>query len=253
MNDTAAQVQDKANEIDAKIQEFFNKANDILSWTPGAFSHLIEPIKQGLQTIIRKLQEFWNDLKRFLVTEHGEPDALKHAGDQWMNQVGNPTHDIAGDIALPKLRTYLEWDGKAAEAYKALVPAQAEGLSGIKELAEQLRTSLTKLGNAIESFWTAVLIALGAFVVAIIAAIVEACGIVTLPAAIPTLLGAAGAAIGLIATTVASTMSMVDTINTEQTAIKQKIQDLGDKWTRSNVDLGDATTSDGDASNWQVA
>lgn len=170
-----------------------------------------------------------------------------------MNQVGNPTHDIAGGIALPKLRTYLEWDGKAAEAYKALVPAQAEGLAGIKGLAEQLRTSLTNLGNAIESFWTAVLIALGAFFVASVAAVVEAAGIVTLPAAIPTLLGAAGAAIALIATTVASTMSMIDTIGTEQTAIKQKIHDLGDKWTRSNVDLGDATTRDGDASNWQVS
>lgn len=252
MNDTAAQVQGKANEIDAKIQEFFNKANDILSWVPGAFSHLIEPIKQGLQAISQKLQEFWNDLKRFLVTEHGEPDTLKNAGDQWMNQVGNPTHDIAGDIALPKLRTYLEWEGKAAEAYKVIVPAQAEGLKAIKGLAEQLRTSLTNLGNAIESFWTAVLIALGAFVVAIIAAIVEACGIVTLPACIPTLLGAVGAAIGLISTAALSTMSMVDTINTEQTAIKQKIHDLGDEWTRSNVDLGDATSSDGDASNWQV-
>lgn len=252
MNDTAAQVTGKANEIDAKIQEFFNKANEILSWVPSAFEHLIEPIKQGLQAISAKMREFWDDLKRFLVTERGEPDVLKTAGDQWMSQVGNPTHDIAGDVALPKLRTNIEWEGRAASAYKAIVPAQAEGLKGIKGLAEQLRTSLTNLGNAIESFWTAVLIALGAFVVAIAAAIVEAAGIVTLPAAIPTLLGAVGAAIGLISTAVISTMSMVDTINTEQTAIKQKIHDLGDGWTRSSVDLSDATTSDGDASNWQV-
>ncbi|SFT47496.1 hypothetical protein SAMN04487904_102355 [Actinopolyspora lacussalsi subsp. righensis] len=252
MNDTAAQVNDKANEVDVKIKEFFDKANDILSWVPDAFSHLIDPVKKGLHDISQKMQEFWNDVKRFLITERGEPDALKGAGDQWMSQVGDPVHDTAGDIALPKLRTYLEWEGKASEAYKALVPAQAEGLKGIKGLAEQLRTSLTNLGNAIESFWTAVLIALGAFVVAIVAAIVEACGIVTLPAAIPTLLGAVGAAIGLIATAVSSTMSMVDTINAEQTAINQKIRDLGDEWTRSNADLSDATTNDGDASNWQV-
>ncbi|KGI80947.1 hypothetical protein IL38_14385 [Actinopolyspora erythraea] len=248
----AAQVDDKVDEIEVKIQEFFAKANDILSWVPDSFSHLIDPIKKGLRDISQKMQEFWKDVKRFLVTERGDPDALKRAGEQWMNQVGNPVHDTAGDIALPELRTYLEWDGRAAEAYKALVPAQAEGLKGIKGLAEQLRRSLTNLGNAIESFWTAVLIALGAFVVAIVAAIVEACGIVTLPAAIPTLLGAVGAVIGLIATAVSSTMSVVDTINTEQTAINQKIRDLGDEWTRSSADLSDATASDGDTSNWRV-
>lgn len=252
MNAAAAQAGEKANEIERKIQEFFNKANDILGWVPEPFSHLIEPIERGLQNINQKMQEFWDKVKRFLVTERGEPDALKHVGDQWMNLVGNPLQDIAGDIALPKLRTHLEWEGKAAESYKTIVPPQGEGLKGVKSLTEQLRGSLTKLGDAIESFWTAILLALGAFVVAITAAIVEAAGIVTLPAAIPTLLAGVGAALALITTTIMQTMSMVDTINAEQTAINQKIRDLGNEWTRSSVDLSDATTSDGDDSNWQV-
>ncbi|WP_157062926.1 hypothetical protein [Actinopolyspora mortivallis] len=44
----------------------------------------------------------------------------------------------------------------------------------------------------------------------------------------------------------------VEAIEAEQTAIRQKITDLGGEWTRSSVDLGDATTSDGDVSNWKV-
>lgn len=252
MSAVAAQAEEKAKEVERKIREFFDKANETLSWVPGPLTHLIQPIIEGLQKIDQKLRELWDKLDRFLISEHGEPGTLKNAGEAWVSKIGNPTYDVAGDIALPKLRTNLEWDGRAAEAYKAIVPAQADGLKGIKSLAEQLRNSLTKLADAIENFWTSVLLALGAFIVSIGLAAIEAAGIITLPGAIPTILAGAGAALALITVAVTQTMSMVDTIEGEQTAITQKIHDLGNEWTQSSVDLGDATESDGDPSNWQV-
>jgi hypothetical protein len=45
---------------------------------------------------------------------------------------------------------------------------------------------------------------------------------------------------------------MVNTIETEQAAIKQKIRDLGSSWAMPNTgDMSDASVTDGDGSDWR--
>lgn len=251
VNPLVREAEGKTEEIDRKVREFFEKVNGLLDWVPGALTQLIEPIQRGLQQLQQKLAEFWDRVNQ-LFEQPGNSDRLKEVGDSWANSIGNPVGDTAGDISLEKLRANIEWTGKAAEAYKAMVPAQGESLSGIKNLAIQLQNSLTGLANAIDSFWTANLIALGTFVVGVVGAIAAACTVVGVPAAIAAIATAAGVSIGLIATAVNTMNSLVDTIETEQNSIKQKIQDLGSEWSKSNADLSDGSVSDGDATDWRV-
>lgn len=49
----------KAQEIEQKVREFFDKVDEVISWVPGIFSHLIEPIVQGMEHLAQKIQEFW--------------------------------------------------------------------------------------------------------------------------------------------------------------------------------------------------
>lgn len=228
------QADDKFRELEQKIQEFFDKVNDVLSWVPGFLSDLIQPIKDGLAALSQKIQEFWDRVNQ-LIANPGEPTRLHQVAQDWVNSVGNVVGDIAGRISLDKLQTNLDWQGRGAEAYKATVPAQASGLNAVKDLANQLRSSLDNLGNGIETFWTAMAVAAGVFVVGAIGAIAAACTVVGIPAAIGAIATAAGVSIGLVTTAILSLQSLTNTVSTEQNTIAQKVHDLGDQWAKSNI------------------
>lgn len=231
--DEAAQ---KADEIERKIQEFFDKVNDVISWVPWPFEDLIEPIERGMEQLRQKMQEFWDRLTDFL-TNRGDPDKLKQFADEWRESIGNRIGEIAGDIKLENMRSNIEWEGRAAEAYKTIVPPQGEGLEAIKSLAVQINTSLKSLANGIEDFWTAILIAFGTFVIAIAAAIIGAATVVGIPAAIAAVLVAVGACLALITTAIISRDSVEDTIKAEQDTIAQGTHDIGTAWAKSRTSM----------------
>lgn len=228
----------KADEIEKKIQEFFDKVNDVISWVPWPFEDLIEPIEQGMEQLRQKVAEFWDRVKDFF-TNRGDPEKLKQFADEWRESIGNRIGEIAGDIRLEKMRSNIEWEGRAAEAYKTIVPPQSEGLEGIKSLAVQINASLKSLANGIEDFWTAILIAFGTFVVAIAAAITGAATVVGIPAAIAAVLVAVGACIALVTTAIISRDAVEDTIKAEQDTIAQGTHDIGTEWTRSKTSMSD--------------
>lgn len=239
------QANDKIHELDQKIDDFFGKVNDVLSWVPGFLSDLIQPIEDGLNALRQKVQEFFDRVNQ-LFAQPGSPTRLHQVAEDWVNMVGNVVGDIAGRISLDKLQTNLDWQGRGAEAYKATVPAQVSGLNSVKDLANQLRSSLDNLGNGIESFWTVIASAIIGFIVSAAVAIVGACTVVGIPAAIVAILSGAGVSIALITTAIVSLQSLTNTISTEQNTIAQKVHDLGDQWAKSN------TGAMQDKSDWHV-
>ncbi|WP_007025777.1 hypothetical protein [Saccharomonospora iraqiensis] len=228
------QANDKLDELQRKIDEFFEKVNDTLSWVPDWASNLIEPIQHGMNDLRQKINEFWDRVNQ-LFDQPGSPTRLHQVAEDWINKVSNVIGDVAGNVSLDKMQTNLDWEGRGAEAYKATVPEQVDGLDSVKDLASQLRSSLDNLGNGIETFWTAITIAAVTFLVGVAGAIVGAATVVGIPAAIAALAGAAGVAIGLVSTAITSLQSLTNTISTEQTTISQKVHDLGESWAMSNT------------------
>lgn len=222
----------QATEIEKKIQEFFDAVNSVLDWVPGFLDHLIEPIQAGMEKVNQKIMEFWSDVKEFL-DNTGNPDKLEQYAEAWRNQVGNPTGAIAGDVALSKLATNTEWTGSGAAAYKAIVPAQSDGLNGIKSLSIDFSTMLKDLANGIENFWIAMGFAFGSLVVGMAAAIVQAATVVAIPGAIVTVIGAIGVALTAIGAAVMEIKGIYDTIDTSQDAIDQGLTDLGQEWAKA--------------------
>jgi uncharacterized protein YoxC len=252
VNPLVREAQEKVQDIERKVQEFFDKVNDVLSWVPGFLSHLIEPIRAGIEALNQKLREFWDRVNQ-LWDQPGNSDRLKEVGEQWVTQVGNITGDIAGTISPDQLRTNIEWTGRAAEAYRATIPAQVSGLNAVKDLANQMRSSLNNLANSIDGLWTALGFAFAGFVVGAVAAIATAVTVVGIPAAIAILATAVGVALGLIAAAIMALNSHLNTIESEQATIAQKARDLGTTWANTNIDdLSDASVTDGDGSDWRV-
>jgi|GEM_PF-1295128 len=252
MDPLVQEAYEKLQELQRKVDEFFDQVNSALSWVPFFLSHLIEPIRAAIEALNAKLGEFWERANQ-LMEQPGSPSRLNAAAQQWSSQVAAPLAAIAGAIGPSQLRTNVEWVGRAAETYRATVPAQVSGVNGAKDIANQMRASLTSLANSVENFWLAIGIAFATFIVGAVAAIVAAATVVGIPAAVAALATAVGVSIGLITATVVALNSHLNTIETEQATIREKIIDLGTQWSASDIGaMSDASVADGDASDWRV-
>lgn len=246
------QAMEKSHEIEERIKEFFDRVNDVLSWVPGFLADLIEPIVQGMEALRQKVEEFWERVRK-LWEQPGDPGRLRQVGTQWVEQIGNGVGDVAENISPDKLRTNWDWTGRAAEAYKATVPAQVSGLNSIKDLADQMKSSLSNLANSIENFWTAIIAAFVVFIVGAVGAVGAAVTVVGIPAAIAAVAGAAAVSIGLVTTAIVAMQSHAQNIRTEQGNIAQQIDDNLGEWAKSNIDaLGHASVNDPDGTNWHI-
>lgn len=251
MTSAVAEADRKFHEIDEKVRRFFEIVNDTISWVPWPASELLGPIEDGMEKLAQEMQKFWDEARQ-VREQPGNADRLREAGAAWANSIGNPLGDIAGNISLENHKTNIEWTGRAAEAYKALVPAQEEALSGLKDMAIKMRTSLDDMAESIEDFWQAIVIALVSFAIGAAGAIASAFGVVTIPAGIVVLLGAVGVGLTFIFQAVQAIDSHMDVIRDQQTAIQQGLHDVGTTWEQSNITaMSDASVTDGDASDWR--
>lgn len=233
-NPVIDQSMEKLREIDDKIRELFDKVNDVMSWVPDILSDLIEPVRRGMNALNAKMTEFWDAINRF-TTNIGDPAKLRRVAAEWSDRIGNSIGEIAGSVSLDKLKTNIEWSGKAAETYKATVPAQVAGLNSLKDLGLQIRNSLVNLANGLDSFWTQIIGTLAALLIAILVAILSAITVVGIPAAIAILVGAIGAGIASIFTTISAVDTLTNSIAVEQTAILDKVNSLGSTWPRTDT------------------
>jgi uncharacterized protein YukE len=233
-NPLVLQAQEKANEVDRDIKRFFDVVNATLTWVPPPLRLMVDQIEQDLRWLTEKIAEFRDRVSQFW-NQLGDSDRLRQAGTGWVEQVGDVLGDIAGTLTLDKMRTNVEWEGRAARAYTATVPPQSQGLTAVKDVANQMRASLNSLANSIDAFWISMIVALTTFAVAAVGAIFAAVTVVGIPAAIGALAGGLTAVIGIIGATVMALESHTNTIETEQNAIMQKVHDIGREWTMPAV------------------
>ncbi|RKT54119.1 hypothetical protein [Saccharothrix australiensis] len=251
-NPLVVEARGKADEVDRHLRRFFETVDRTLSWVPAPLKWVIEQVEELFRTVNVRIAEFWDRVNQ-LFEQPGDSDRLKQVGAEWADKVGNVLGEIAGTIGLDKMKTNVAWTGKAARAYAATVPPQAAGLNAVKDVSNQMRSSLVSLANSIDAFWIAIGVALATFVVAAIGAVAAACTIVGTPAAVGAIAGGLAVAVGIIGATVVALESHTNTIEVEQQNIAQKIRDIGTEWTMPNTaDMSDASVADGDGSDWRV-
>lgn len=244
---------EKINEASDLVQKLYDGVNQLLSWVPDAFAHLIEPIKKGMEEFGKFHAKIFDEIKQFL-TERGSPSRLREVAEQWTSQVAKQLGTIAGDLKLDKHRSNIEWEGRAAEAYKALIPGQVGAVNGVKGATDKMVLALDSLANAIEMFWVSITIAFTSFVVGLFAALAGIAGVVTAPPAIVALSSVAVVVVGLITAAITALVSTIQPINSQAKSTKKNVDELGNKWAKpnNNVELDDGSVSDGDGSNWEA-
>jgi len=245
------QIDQKTREADQLVRDFNAQIDSVLSWVPEPLAYLVEPITRSVKLVALGI----DDLFRFcgeLIDDCGDEDRLRAVGTDWVTRVGDVLGDVAGDIGLEKFRSPVEWTGRAARAYQAAVPPQAAGLNAVKDIANQMRSSLNSLANSVESFRVAMVLTLTGFVVAAVGAIAACMTVVGTPAGVASLSTAIGVSLAAFGGALVAMNAHVATIKTEQTTLQQKIHDLGKTWAAPNTgDLADASVVDGDPSDWR--
>jgi|SRR5882757_5220768 len=232
MSPTIEDAVSQARDIDGDFREFFDKVNSVMDWVPGFLEHLIQPIIDGMEWLGNKIKEFWDGVTEFL-DNTGSPSKLEAHAQALFDSVAKPLNTISGDIAIDKMPTHIEWTGSGATAYHTIVPKQEKNASDLKDLATDLGNTLKELANGIENFWIAMGFAFGALIVGAVAAIIEACTVVGIPAAIATIAGAIGLALAAIGTAVIELKGIYDTIDTSQDTIEQGLVDIGEAWAKA--------------------
>ncbi|MCR6488604.1 hypothetical protein M8542_37825 [Amycolatopsis sp. OK19-0408] len=236
---------DDMRAIEEKFREFMDKVRDLLDWVPSALESLVRPVIDLVNHVNGKFAEYSQAVQHFK-DDRGDSDKLKQVGRQWIEEFSHTVDEIAGTLHLDKLKANIYWQGRAAETYKAAVPAQIEHLDSMKDLGEQMRDSLDSLADGIDSFWLAMKVILGGLAAAIVSAILSAVTVVGLPLALGIISAAISMAVPAITGTIVAVETLLDVIETEQKSIQAKVDALGDKWERTN------TTTMSHSGDWRV-
>jgi uncharacterized membrane protein YccF (DUF307 family) len=245
------QIDRKAREAGEAARDFVAQVDTVLSWVPEPLAHLVEPITRGLKLVVLGIDDVIGFCERTL-DGCGDEDRLRAVGLEWVTRVGDVLGNVAGDLAPEKSRTSVKWTGDAAQAYRLAVPPQVAGLTAVKDIANQMRSSLNSLANSVESFKVAVLLTLTGFVVGAVGAIAGAITVVGAPVALASVTTSIGVALAAFGGALVAMNAHVAVVKTEQTTLQQKIHDLGGTWPAPNLgDLADASVVDGDLSDWR--
>jgi uncharacterized protein YukE len=197
--------------------------NDIVSGVSKAIKELPAFQRPGLIWAMKKLGSWFSDMieKVWKVyTERGSASAVRAVASDWNTDVGGKASTQAGQLTLGQLPTTGEWTGKAATRYVHVVNGQTKALTEVKAITEKLQTTLNEIADAMRSFWQALAVAVGSYVVAMAACAVSAMFGVTAVVAIP---GAIGFTITFITVLSNLTLDFENALDSKEAALEQLI------------------------------
>jgi len=125
----------------------------------------------------------------------GDPVALRATGAVWVHEVCTPVSRLVGAVSVNALQTDDHWTGPAAEAYRAVLPAQQAALTAVAAAGQDLDAVLVDLAGAITKFW----IVLGTACLVMVVALATALAAAGTVAGAPLATGTAVAGVGALA------------------------------------------------------
>src|SRR5262245_43397181 len=143
-----------------KVDEARAFIDRMLATIDPAFDWLVNAIRNGMNTLGQKAQEFFTTIEQVLPAP-GSATALEDAGRRWHAEVAVPAGQLAGNLNLDKLGVDDYWAGSAGNAYKTTVPAHAGAFTDVRIAADGIQNSLTSMANEVRGFFTASVAAAG--------------------------------------------------------------------------------------------
>ena len=251
--DVLDKVEEILRKVDTYAQSLFDRANQALVLLPAA---LTGNLQQSLTQLRELIARFYAELTKITLNP-GWPPGLVAAANTWTSEVGGPISALVGKVGPDQMPVDLQWNGPAAEAYAATVPAQQKAMEGIQQAVSVLDGNLKKTAIGIVMMWIAALAALATFVLELAAEATAAGTIVGAPAAAAAAGASTGKVVVLISASIGAMLAYAALITDSIAAINQTIEANGPypggNWPRSTTALfNDGSLSDGDKTDWRV-
>lgn len=193
--DTAADIAALVDRFNGLVEDLRNKVNSALDWVPWGLGWVVDKIHDAWNSLMDKITEVFEPLV-FILSNLGSPSTVTSTGDAWSSQVGAPVSARVGTAEPGALAVDDSWKGSAASQYGQQVPRQKSALQGIKtQFTDGISGALKDVANAIQFFFGAMVVAIAAWIAAIITALASSATIIGIPAGILIAVGA-GAAFG---------------------------------------------------------
>lgn len=184
------------------------------------------------------------------------PIRMWEAAAGWV-QVRGMVSSVAGDLGVTNREVHVRWQGIAADTYHAFVPAHAGAATRLATVADTIPFALNQAASAIAEMYAAIIgmlaVLIGSILLALAAALTGA-GAVAAVVLIVVVVGTVWTSLpGLIT----STAHAIGSMGTWMTRMVSDAMDNtafpGGQWPAARSELLlDATTADGDPSDWTV-
>ncbi|WP_188317097.1 hypothetical protein [Solihabitans fulvus] len=121
----------------------------IASFAMDAVALAVDPFGVLMQSAAAFLMEHLQPLKQALDWLAGNPPVIQSYGATW-GSVSKELKQVATDYAAAVQQETADWQGQAADAYRAAAKAQTEALNGAGDLAEGVSTAVTIMGAVVD-------------------------------------------------------------------------------------------------------
>jgi len=242
-----AEVERLMNDVNSHVSTLFGRCNRAMYFMPPGVSGAMASSLNKLNELIAK---FFAEMGKILLNP-GWPFGLMSAGDDWTDKVGGPLSQLSDKLGPDQMKIDNFWQGRAAEAYAAVVPAQQKALDRIKTITDSIDSNLTKTAIGIFAMWAGVVLA----VVSYVAELAGEAGVAATVVAAPPAAAGAGVStakvIALVVACVALFVTFVGTIVDAVTSLNQTLQS-GGPWPQATTsEFNDGSLSDGDTTDWR--
>ena len=184
MSGTANDIRDLVNRFNGLVQDLQDGINDVLDWVPWGLGWLADKIRDLWNGLMGKIKEFFDPLVEIL-SHLGEPSTVSSKADQWSSNVGSPVSARVALADVGSLAVDDNWKGSAADQYKQKAPLQKTALQNIKtQFTDGISSALKDVSSAIQMFFGLMIVAIGAWIAAIITALGATATIFGIPAGI---------------------------------------------------------------------
>ncbi|MCO8274214.1 hypothetical protein M1L60_26795 [Actinoplanes sp. TRM 88003] len=218
-DDLIGKIMSLLDKVEQKTNDLQNSINSKIGFLPG---YLQDKVRSGWKSFCDFMSKVWSDVRQF-VTHLGSPSTLTATANAWSDRIGGPVSGRVQTAEAGLLEVDTNWDGDAAEAYRQMLPLQKAALEKVKTVfTDGITTMLGEMVKAINLFFGALVVALGALVIGIVGAASSSATIVGLPAAPFIAAGAAGAAA---AAFFAGGLNLRSTAEAANSTLRQKLND----------------------------
>jgi len=170
MADTAQDIVNLVNRFNELVDDLQSGINSAIDWIPWGFGWIADKIHDAWNSLMDKIHEVFDPLV-FILSNLGSPSTVSSTGDAWSSRVGSPVSARVSLADLGSLAVDDSWTGDSADQYRQQAPLQKTALQNIKtQFTDGISGALKDVSAAIQFFFGAMVVAIGLWIAAMIAA-----------------------------------------------------------------------------------